>query len=148
MPTVVRSRKWAESTGMYTSSRLTVASTSLILLGARVHTWLMELVWLGRLKDFGVKGVPPSRGWYSLKEKFRRRNCRRCRSGGFMSTDNVALRWFWGWGAVRYQSWLPLMALARFGAGYAFRMPIPLGLSCDLGMMFSAIGLPVTGSFN
>ena len=41
---------------------------SFTLFAATVQTWLRELVWFGRLKNFGVSPEFPSSGWYSQKE--------------------------------------------------------------------------------
>src|ERR1700675_1343935 len=82
-----------------------------------------------------------------------RRAWSRCLLVILMSMARVSLRWFCGWGAVKYQFWLPLIGEVRFGAGYAFRIPRPLGVAQDpvgapvhRGILLPGKGSPVFGS--
>src|SRR6266403_702464 len=113
----------------------------------------MELVWVGRSKYLGVSLVPPSRGWYSQKGKYTRRSLNRCFSDRFTSTATVSLRWYCGCCAEKNQFRLPLIGVVRFGTGYAFRIPRPLGVAVDpvvvvpgAGIVLPGNGRPVFGS--
>src|SRR5437879_2051565 len=138
---------------MWTLSKLKASKTSFTLLGLMVQTWSMEFVWLGRSKYLGVSLVPPSSGWYSQKVKYTRRSRRRWFSVRVTSTARVSFRWYCGCCAEKNQFRLPLIGVVRFGTGYAFRIPRPLGVAVNpvvvvpgAGMMLPGNGWPVFGS--